>query len=180
MVFCTIVIVKLISMVGLLYCNKVPHRSLLFKKKAVLMYIYIVLSYYHKLMVSKVSSNPFNFTLSVLSLKRKRCEYFFSKCFFNKHGHPDRDISGVKQSALCLFPLWTQSQPVSSGKSGVMILIPHRHNKGNPTPPAAYMRDMRGMWLSESTSPNSYSFGVWPKLYGLSCDLLKVSCVVYH
>lgn len=53
------------------------------------MYIYIVLSYYHKLMVSKVSSNPFNFTLSVLSLKRKRCEYFFSKCFFNKHwlGH---------------------------------------------------------------------------------------------
>lgn len=162
MVFCTIVIVKLISMVGLLYCNKVPHRSLLFKKKAVLMYIYIVLSYYHKLMVSKVSL------------------YFFSKCFFNKHGHPDRDISGVKQSALCLFPLWTQSQPVSSGKSGVMILIPHRHNKGNPTPPAAYMRDMRGMWLSESTSPNSYSFGVWPKLYGLSCDLLKVSCVVYH
>lgn len=69
------------------------------------MYIYIVLSYYHKLMVSKVSSNPFNFTLSVLSLKRKRCEYFFSKCFFNKHGHPDRDISGVKKSALCLFPL---------------------------------------------------------------------------
>lgn len=118
------------------------------------MYIYIVLSYYHKLMVSKVLSNPFNFTFSVFSLKRNRCEYFFSKCFFNKHGHPDQDISGVKQSALCLFPLWTQSQTVSSGKSGVMILIPHRHNKGNPTPPPAYMEERHetnvAMWIHVS------------------------------
>lgn len=168
MVFCTIVIVKLISMVGLLFCNKVPHRSLLFKKKAVLMYIYIVLSYYHTLMVSKVSSNPFNFTLSVLSLKRKRCEYFFSKCLTGTslEWSKARYVCFLSEPKANLFP---------RGSQGLWFWF-HTVTTKETQPP----HQLTWETWEESTSPNSYSFGVWPKLYGLSCDLLKVSCVVYH